>query len=101
MGLESVAQFINAVSFFDAFNEKEKQNFLADKACFIQYKENDSVFKQGEQGNTLFLVLQGQIGLFRVGTIKVAKESVFERRDRKTYNQLESWNSFWRSFYAY
>ena len=29
MGLESVAQFINAVSFFDAFNEKEKQKFLA------------------------------------------------------------------------
>ena len=49
---------------------------MADKACFIQYKENDSVFKQGEQGNTLFLVLQGQIGLFRVGTIKVAKGRV-------------------------
>ena len=76
MGLESVAKFINAVSFFDAFNEKEKQKFLADKACFILYNENDSVFKQGEQGNTLFLVLQGQIGLFRVGTIKVAKGRV-------------------------
>ena len=29
------------------------------------------VFKQGDEGNTLFLVLQGKIDLSRLGTIKV------------------------------
>jgi len=76
MSLESITKFINSVSFFDAFNEIEKQKFLADQTCFVQYKENDLVFKQGEKGDTLFLVLQGQIGLFRLGIIKAVKGRV-------------------------
>ena len=49
---------------------------MADQTCFVRYNENDLVFKQGEQGDTLFLVLQGQVGLFRIGTIKALKERV-------------------------
>ena len=81
MSSESITKFINAVSFFDAFNEVEKQKFLADQNSFVQYKENDLVFKQGEQGDTLFLVLQGRIGLFRVGIVKAPKERVSLKED--------------------
>ena len=85
MGLESITKFINAVSFFDAFNENEKQKFLANQDCFIKYKENDLVFKQGEQGDTLFLVLQGQIGLFRIGAIKAAKGRVSLKEEKEKH----------------
>jgi CRP-like cAMP-binding protein len=76
MATESITEFINKVSFFDEFNEIEKQKFLADLTCFVKYKEDDLVFKQGETGDTLYLVLQGQVGLFRIGTIKAAKGRV-------------------------
>ena len=70
MSGSSVEKFINSVSFFDAFNEVEKHKFLSDQTCFLKFKENDIVFKQGEQGDSLFLVLQGQVGLYRLGEIK-------------------------------
>jgi CRP-like cAMP-binding protein len=70
MAEDGIRKFINSVSFFDAFSEVEKQKFLSDETCFVKYKVNDLVFKQGEPGDTLFLVLQGEIGLFRLGNIK-------------------------------
>ena len=43
------------------------------------------VFKQGDSGNTLFLVLQGKIALFRLGTIKVdeGRVSLKDEVDKK------------------
>jgi len=43
------------------------------------------VFKQGDPGNTLFLVLQGNVTLFRLGTIKVdeGRVSLKEEADKK------------------
>ena len=67
MSGSGVEKFINSVSFFDAFNEVEKHKFLSDQTCFVKFKENDIVFKQGDQGDSLFLVLQGQVGLYRLG----------------------------------
>ena len=76
MSGSGVEKFINSVSFFDAFSEVEKHKFLSDQTCFLKFKENDIVFKQGEQGDSLFLVLQGQVGLYRLGEIKSVEGKV-------------------------
>ena len=81
MSGSGIEKFINAVSFFDAFNEVEKHKFLSDQTCFLKFKENDIVFKQGEQGDSLFLVLQGQIGLYRLGEIKSVEGKVSLKKE--------------------
>jgi CRP/FNR family transcriptional regulator, cyclic AMP receptor protein len=81
----SVEKFIDSVSFFDAFNEIEKHKFLSDQTCFVKYKENELVFTQGEQGDTLYLVLHGKVGLFRVGDIKTVKGRVSLKKEEEKH----------------
>ena len=81
MSGSGVEKFINSVSFFDAFNEVEKHKFLSGQTSFLKFKENDIVFKQGEQGDSLFLVLQGQIGLYRLGEIKSVEGKVSLKKE--------------------
>ena len=58
--------------------------FLNRADCFEQYSKKDLVFKQGDSGDTLFLVLQGNVALFRLGTIKVeGRVSLKEEVDKK------------------
>ena len=68
---DSIAKFINSISFFKGFTDAEKEKLINRADCFERYKKEDVIFKQGNIGDTLFLVLQGKINLFRLGTIKV------------------------------
>lgn len=91
MSGSGIEKFINSVSFFDAFNEVEKHKFLSDQTCFVKFKENDIVFKQGEQGDSLFLVLQGQVGLYRLGDIKSVEGRVsLKKEEEKHITNLKS-----------
>ena len=67
---DSILKFINSVPFFKAFSDVEKTKFTNLKDCFHQYNKKDVIFKQGEPGSVLFLVLQGEVALSRLGTIK-------------------------------
>ena len=66
---DSITKFVNTIPFFKEFSEVEKEKLISREDCFEKYKKGDVVFKQGDPGNTLFLVLQGNITLFRLGTI--------------------------------
>ena len=68
---DSITKFINAVSFFKDFTDTEKEKLINRANCFEKYSKEDVIFRQGDIGNTLFLVLQGKVALFRLGTIKV------------------------------
>ena len=82
---DSIAKFINSISFFKDFNDVEKGKLISRAGCFEKYNKEDVVFKQGDPGNTLFLVLQGNVALFRLGTIKVdeGRVSLKEEADKK------------------
>ena len=71
MAEDSITKFINSVTFFKGFSDSEKEKLIVRADCFEKYNNDDVIFKQGEIGDTLFLVLQGTIDLFRLGTIKV------------------------------
>ena len=68
---DSITKFINTIRFFKDFTDAEKEKLINRADCFEKYSKEDLVFKQGDPGNTLFLVLQGKVALFRLGTIKV------------------------------
>ena len=65
---DSITKFIGSIQFFKCFKDSEKQQMVSRKNCFEKYNKEETIFKQGEPGDTLFLVLQGKIGLFRLGT---------------------------------
>ena len=73
---DSITQFVSTVSFFKGFSDAEKQKLINRTDCFEKYNNQDVIFKQGDPGNTLFLVLQGKVVLFRLGTIKVGEGRV-------------------------
>ena len=68
---DSITKFINTIPFFRGFTDTEKEKLINRTGCFEKYSKEDVIFKQGDIGDTLFLVLQGKINLFRLGTIKV------------------------------
>ena len=82
---DTITKFVNTIPFFKAFADAEKEKLISRTDCFEKYSEEDLVFKQGDIGNTLFLVLQGTVALFRLGTIKVdeGRVSLKEEVDKK------------------
>ena len=85
MAEDSITKFINTVPFFKDFDDAEKEKLISRADCFEKYNKEDFIFKQGEPGNTLFLVLQGEVTLSRLGTIKVdeGRVSMKEEADKK------------------
>ena len=73
---DSITKFVNTVPFFKGFSDAEKEKLINRADCFEQYSKKDLVFKQGDSGDTLFLVLQGNVALFRLGNIKVGEGRV-------------------------
>ena len=82
---DSITKFINTILFFKGFTDTEKEKLISRADCFEKYNKEDVVFKQGDTGNTLYLVLQGNITLARLGTIKVdeGRVSLKEEADKK------------------
>ena len=68
---DSITKFISTTRFFKEFTDTEKEKLINRADCFEKYSKEDMIFKQGDIGDMLFLVLQGKINLFRLGTIKV------------------------------
>ena len=85
MAEDSITKFINSVTFFKGFSDSEKEKLISRTNCFEKYNNDDLIFKQGDEGSTLFLVLQGKVKLFRLGTIKVdeGRVSLKEEFDKK------------------
>ena len=82
---DTISKFVNTVLFFKEFSDVEKEKLISRVDCFEKYNKGDVVFKQGDSGSTLFLVLQGKVALFRLGTIKVdeGRVSLKEEFDKK------------------
>ena len=76
MSEDGITQFINTIPFFNVFKDVEKQKLISRADCFEKYNREEVIFKQGDSGHTLYLTLQGKIGLFRLGTIDAGEGRV-------------------------
>ena len=75
-GVDSITKFINTVPFFNVFKDVEKQKLISRMDCFEKFDHQEVIFKQGDSGDTLYLMLQGKVGLFRLGTIDAGEGRV-------------------------
>ena len=82
---DSIDNFINSLPFFKEFNEHERKK-LRSISNFVKFNKDDLVFSQGDAGDSLFVVLHGKIGLFRIGTVnhvgedKISLQKEVEKR---------------------
>ena len=65
---DAITKFINSLPFFKDFNEHERKK-LRSITSFVKFNKDESVFLQGDAGDSLFVILHGKIGLFRIGTV--------------------------------
>ena len=65
---DSIDKFINSLSFFKEFNQHERKK-LRSISNFVKFNKDDLIFSQGDSGDSLFVVLHGKIGLFRIGAV--------------------------------
>ena len=78
---DSITKFVNTIPFFKGFSDAEKEKLIIRADCFEKYRQEDVIFKQGDIGDTLFLVLQGEVVLTRLGTIKVEEGRVSLKKE--------------------
>ena len=71
---DPITKFVNSVSFFKDFSEHEKNKMINRANCFVKFSKDDVIFSQGDPGDSLYLVLHGKVGLFRIGTINIVAD---------------------------
>jgi CRP-like cAMP-binding protein len=78
---DSIEKFINSLLFFKEFNEHEKKK-LRSISNFVKYNIDEEVFKQGDSGDDLFVILHGKVGLYRIGTVNhVGEDKISLQRE--------------------
>ena len=70
---DAISKFINALPFFRDFNEHERKK-LRSIASFVKFSKDEIIFSQGDTGDSLFVMLHGKIGLYRVGTVNYVED---------------------------
>jgi CRP-like cAMP-binding protein len=65
---DSINKFINTLPFFKSFNEHERKK-LRSITSFVKFVSDETVFSQGDAGDSLYVVLHGKVGLFRLGSV--------------------------------
>ena len=65
---------INQISFFDGFSNTEKEKLVGRSGIFKKYeKQGVRIFKDGDKGKSVFVILEGVINITRV-SLKDDKE---------------------------
>ena len=65
---------INQISFFDGFSNTEKEKLVERSGIFKKYeKQGVRIFKDGDKGNSVFVILEGVVDITRV-SLKGDKE---------------------------
>ena len=92
---DSIDKFINTLVFFKSFNEHERKK-LRSITSFVKFGINEMVFSQGDAGDSLYVVLHGKVGLFRLGTVNhVADDKIsLQKEVEKCVKEISSGSVF-------
>ena len=71
---EAIKKFLSQIPFFKVFNDKELNKLVGREKVFRDCKKGQTIFKEGDDGSSLFVLLYGVLQL--VKTAKKGPESV-------------------------
>ena len=74
MEKDIIKQFIMKIPFFQTFNDHELSKLIGREKVFKDCKRGDYVFKEGDDGSSLYVILLGSIDLVKKG--KGGSESI-------------------------
>ena len=74
MEKDVIKQFIMKIPFFQTFNDHELSKLIGREKVFKDCKRGDYVFKEGDDGSSLYVILLGSIDLVKKG--KGGSESI-------------------------
>ena len=74
MEKDIIKQFIMKIPFFQSFNDHELSKLIGREKVFKDCKRGDYVFKEGDDGSSLYVILLGSIDLVKKG--KGGSESI-------------------------
>ena len=66
---EAIKKFLSQIPFFKVFNDKELNKLVGREKVFKDCKKGQTIFKEGDDGSSLFVLLYGVIQL-----VKTAKK---------------------------
>ena len=82
------------VPFFKAF-QKEVIKMLTERLTFIEFQEKEVVMRKGDEGDCMYLILAGEVGIYMdtefnncivlLGEKKVFGERALETDDKRYY----------------
>ena len=72
MDSEHILKFIENIRFFKPFSDAEKRKLAGNKTTFRQFEKDSDIFKEGDSGASLFVVLVGNINLIKLSEADVA-----------------------------
>ena len=65
METDPIKKFIQKIPFFKEFNDHELNKLVGKERIFKDYKEGDIIFNEGDPGSSLYLLVFGEVELFK------------------------------------
>ena len=67
METEAITKFLKKIPFFKAFNDRELFRLVGKEKVFKNCNKGEYIFKEGDNGSSLFVILYGRIELVKPG----------------------------------
>ena len=67
METDTIKKFLQKISFFEVFNDHELNKLVGKKKVFKDCRKGETIFKEGDPGDSLFVLLFGTIELVKSG----------------------------------
>ena len=74
METDAITKFLKKIPFFKVFNDKELFRLVGREKVFKNCGKGEYIFKEGDDGSSLFVILFGRLELVKPG--KKGKESI-------------------------
>ena len=80
METDAIKKFIQKIPFFSVFNDHELNKLVGREKIFKDCKQGETIFKEGDAGNSIFVILYGEVELIKSPKEKDAPEEPLRRK---------------------
>ena len=88
METDTIKKFIKKIPFFEVFNDHELNKLVGKEKVFKDCKKGETIFKEGDPGGSLFVVLFGDIHLIKVSEKEVDETLIMEVHASTVFGEI-------------
>ena len=87
METDAITKFLKQIPFFKVFNDKELHKLVGREKVFKDCKKGEYIFKEGDDGSSLFVILYGTLQLVKPGD-KGAESIILELKTGTVFGEV-------------